>query len=77
MSTYMFIFIQSPCVCSFVIRSQRHTNSLLFQKAERVLTCAQDVLHAFAHGTSVYSLIRRLLGRVESALMLTPEEKSS
>jgi len=37
-------------------------NGLLLRKTERVLTCAQDVLLAFAYGTSVYSLIRRTFG---------------
>jgi len=36
-------------------------NGLLFRKAEQDLTCAQDVLHTFEHGASVYSLIRRTL----------------
>jgi len=61
-------------ICEFCHLFPPAHNGLLLRKAEQDLTCAQDALRAFAHGTSIYSLIRRLLGRVESALMLTPEE---
>jgi len=33
-----------------------------YKKQNRILTCAQDVLRAFVHGTSVYGLIRRTFG---------------
>jgi len=56
-----FFYIQSPCVCGFVnfVMFPPAHNGLLFRKAEQDLTCAQDVLHTFEHGASVYSLIRR------------------
>jgi len=48
--------------CKFYCPFPLAYNGLLFWKAERVLMCAQGVLHAFAHGTSVSSLIRRTFG---------------
>jgi len=32
-----------------------------YEKWNRILTCAQDILRAFAYGASVYSLIRKTL----------------
>jgi len=49
------------------------TNCLQFQKAKRVLKCAQDVLCELAHGTSIYNLIRKTFGGVEWALILDGE----
>jgi len=48
--------------CKFCYLFPPAHNGLLLQKAEQDLTCAQDVLRAFAHGASVYSLIRRTFG---------------
>ena len=36
------------------------------------LTCVFDLLHAYTHGTSVYSLIRRILSLTEIRYPFTP-----
>jgi len=46
-------------ICEFCHLFPPAHNGLFLRKAEQDLTCAKDVLRAFAHGTSVYSLIRR------------------
>jgi len=40
--------------CTFCHLFSPAHNGLLLRKAEQDLTCAQDVLHAFAHGASVF-----------------------
>jgi len=86
MSTYVLFLHPVPvCMrfCTFCHLFAPAHNGLLLRKAEQDLTCAQAVLRAFTHETSVYSLIRRTFGEsrvctdVNSGVKYPHERKSN
>ena len=64
-------------MCSFCVIHTTGLRGLLFRKVVMGFNvCTRCYACVRQHGTSVYSLIQKTLGGVESEPMLTPKEKS-